>query len=121
MRRATALVFPSLCYEGMPRTILESFAAGTPVIASRHGSMEFLVEHGKTGLHFAPGDSEDLVRQVEWALSHPEEWRRMRNACRQEYLDKYTAQCHYRALMQVYERAMQHGGARAPDPEFAPA
>lgn len=56
MRSAKALVFPSVWYEGMPMVILESFSAGTPVIASRLGTMAELVRDGEDGLHFPPGD-----------------------------------------------------------------
>ena len=58
MGQAKALIFPSLWYEGLPRTIIESFAKGTPVIASDLGSMSSLIEHQQTGLHFTPGNVE---------------------------------------------------------------
>ncbi|RYY06958.1 MAG: glycosyltransferase, partial [Sphingobacteriaceae bacterium] len=34
LQSCTALVFPSIWYEGMPLTIIEAFACGTPVISS---------------------------------------------------------------------------------------
>jgi len=103
MRDATALVFPSLWYEGAPRTILESFAVGRPVIASKLGAMEHLVRHRQLGLHFIPGDPADLVRQVEWMTDHPADWEGMRRLVRTEYETKYTAARNYEILMQIYE------------------
>ena len=47
--QARALVLPSVCYEGQPRSILEAFSAGVPVIASELGGMPDLVEDGVTG------------------------------------------------------------------------
>ena len=44
-------VFPSL-YEGMPNTVIEAYAYGKPVIASRLGSFVNIVDDGKTGLLF---------------------------------------------------------------------
>jgi glycosyltransferase involved in cell wall biosynthesis len=38
LREARALVLPSICYEGAPRTVVEAFAAGVPVIGSRLGA-----------------------------------------------------------------------------------
>lgn len=42
--------------EGLPIVLMEAMAAGTPVIASHIAGIPELVEHGKTGLLFAPSD-----------------------------------------------------------------
>jgi glycosyltransferase involved in cell wall biosynthesis len=107
MRRADMLVFPSEWYETFGRVAVEAFAAGTPVIAANIGAVAELVEHGRTGLEFRPGDPEDLVTQVEWALSHPAELRRMRDEVRAEFEAKYTAERNYRALMEIYQAARE--------------
>ncbi|MEQ9358341.1 glycosyltransferase [Coleofasciculus chthonoplastes] len=106
MGEAAFLVFPSEWYEGQPRTILESFAVGTPVIASNLGAMSSLINPYHTGLHFRPGDSEDLTAQVEWVLSHPTELTQMRQEARAEFEAKYTATENYRRLMDIYQKAM---------------
>jgi glycosyltransferase involved in cell wall biosynthesis len=109
MKSARFLVFPSECYEGMPRTIIEAFACGVPVIASRLGAMQEIVEDGRTGLHFTPGDPEDLAAKVEWAWTHPNEMQAMGRAARAEYEFKYTAERNYQMLMEIYQRVL---GAR---------
>ena len=43
-------IVPSIWYDNMPNTILESYACGTPVIASDHGSFPEIVENNITGL-----------------------------------------------------------------------
>lgn len=106
MGEAAFLVFPSEWYEGQPRTIIESFAVGTPVVASNLGAMNTLVSPGRTGFHFRPGDSGDLVAQVEWALAHPDELARMRQEARAEFEAKYTAQENYLRLMEIYEKVV---------------
>jgi len=88
--------------------IAEAFACSTPVICSRMGAMQELVSDGRNGLHFTPGDSDDLARKVEWAWSHPDEIRAMGVAARKEYEAKYTAATNYPILMDIYQRAMQH-------------
>lgn len=110
MKSARALVFPSVWYEGFPMVIAEAYAAGLPVIASDLGSMSTLVEHGRTGLHFRPGDAEDLARKIEWALEHPSQLAMMSKEARAEFEAKYTAEQNYRMLMEIYELAMK--GAR---------
>ena len=106
MGEAAFLVFPSKWYEGQPRTIIESFAVGTPVVASNLGAMSTLVSPGRTGFHFRPGDSGDFVAQVEWALAHPDELARMRREARAEFEAKYTAQENYLRLMEIYEKVV---------------
>lgn len=102
MGEATALIFPSIWYEGLPRTIVESFAKGTPVIASDLGAMAELVDHDRTGMKFRPGDPADLAQQVERLLSDPSRLASMRRAARAEYEQKYTADQAYDALMRIY-------------------
>ena len=108
MKRALFLAFSSLCYEGFPNVIVEAYASGLPVLASNIGSMSSLIEHGRTGLHFRPGDPDDLARQVEWGLAHPREMTRMRREARAEYLSKYTAERNYEMLMEIYRRALEN-------------
>jgi glycosyltransferase involved in cell wall biosynthesis len=106
MKRARFLVVPSEWYEGLPLTIAEAFACGVPVLASRIGSMVELVEDGRTGLHFTPGDPEDLAAKVEWAWAHPKEMEEMGRAARREYETKYTPQANYQSLMDISRRAI---------------
>jgi glycosyltransferase involved in cell wall biosynthesis len=64
------LDFPSKGYETFGRVAADAFAAGTPGIFANIGAVAELVEHGHTEPKFRPGDPEDLVTQVEWALAH---------------------------------------------------
>jgi hypothetical protein len=43
-----------------------------PVIASNHGSLKALVEHSRTGHHFAGGDRAELASEVRWVPEHPQ-------------------------------------------------
>ena len=65
LQRARALVLPSICYEGQPRTILEAFAAGVPVIASRMGGLPELVVDGTSGRLVGPEDGDGWRAAVE--------------------------------------------------------
>jgi glycosyltransferase involved in cell wall biosynthesis len=112
MVRASFLVIPSLCYENFPMTLAEAFAHGLPVVASRVGALEELVEEGRTGLLFAPGDAADLAEKVRWAANHPEEMRRMGAEARTTYEREYTPEKNYRALTGIYEEATLHSSGR---------
>jgi glycosyltransferase involved in cell wall biosynthesis len=106
IKEARFLIFPSEWYETFGLAIVEAFACATPVICSRLGAMEEIVEDGRTGLQFTPGDPEDLAQKVEWAWNHPERMREMGKEARGEYEAKYTANENYRRLMEIYQRAM---------------
>jgi glycosyltransferase involved in cell wall biosynthesis len=69
--------------------------------------MQEIVADGVTGLHFAPGDAEELATRVEWAWNHPGEMNELGHAARAEYETKYTVEQNYRTLTQIYERTMR--------------
>jgi glycosyltransferase involved in cell wall biosynthesis len=107
MTRASFLVMPSEWYEPFGLTIIEAFSQGLPVIASRLGAMSEIIEDGVTGLHFTPGDAEDIVRKVRWANDHPEDMHRMGRKARKVYEEKYTPETNYIQLMAIYEEAFE--------------
>ena len=102
MGEASFLVFPSEWYETFGRVAMEAFATGTPVIAANIGAISELITPYQTGLHFKASDSQDLVTQVEWALSHPQEMLQMRQTVRAEFEMKYMPDKNYRRLMEIY-------------------
>ncbi len=106
MRSALFLIVPSICYESFPRTIVEAFACGLPVIASRLGALPDLVQDGVTGLLFNPGDPADLAAKIKWAQSNPEKMLTMGRAARIEYEAKYTPQRNYQTLIDIYDEAI---------------
>ena len=69
--------------------------------------MEEIVEDGRTGLHFRPGDPDDLAAKVEWAWTHPREIKAMGREARAEYEAKYTAERNYQMLMEIHQHAME--------------
>lgn len=61
---ASALVLPSAWYEGAPRSILEAFAAGVPVIGTNIGGIAELITHGTNGLLVDPGSIDGWIAAV---------------------------------------------------------
>ncbi|MGH9680518.1 MAG: glycosyltransferase [Candidatus Acidiferrales bacterium] len=112
MQKARCLILPSECYEGaLPLTVVEAFACGTPVIASRLGAMQDLISDGRTGLQFHPGDSTDLASKVAQVWSNPSAMVEMSRLARREYEANYTANVSYKILMDIYERAIRNSNA----------
>lgn len=106
MNEAMVLIVPSIWYENFPRTIVEAFASGLPVIASRIGALADIIRDGETGLLFTPGDARDLADKMAWAQAHPAEMRRMGKEARQTYERLYTPEINYQILMDIYSAAI---------------
>jgi FkbM family methyltransferase len=106
--KARCFIMPSECYENFPLTIAEAFACGTPVICSRLGAMQEIVQDGRTGLHFTPGDADDLAAKVDWAWTRPDLMKVMGQEARREYEAKYTAERNYEMLAEIYQHTLQN-------------
>jgi len=104
MKRCKALIFPSTWYEGMPFVIIEAFATGTPVIASRLGSMAELVNDKLNGFLFEPGNVTDLQEKIHLFLQTE---RQDRNAlyenARTTYVQNFSPEKHYQTILTLYE------------------
>ncbi|MBS3933352.1 MAG: glycosyltransferase [Truepera sp.] len=71
LRAASALLLPSE-REGLPRSIMEAMAMGTPVIATPiRGVSELLAE--SCGLLHPVGDVDELARAMAWIIANPHE------------------------------------------------
>jgi len=112
LRQAIATVVPSVCYETFSLTVLESLVVGTPIVASKLGSLPYIVQDGKSGLLFHPGDSQDLRQKLDWLATHPEEALAMGQYGRQVVERQHTAAAHYAALMEVYRSTLERAEVR---------
>jgi glycosyltransferase involved in cell wall biosynthesis len=106
IKGARFIIVPSTLYEGLPMCIVESFACGTPVLCSKLGGLTEIVDDHLTGLHFKPGNAEDLAKTVEWAWNHPLSLAQMGRAARRKYETDYSAERNYLLLMGIYEQAL---------------
>jgi glycosyltransferase involved in cell wall biosynthesis len=103
---SVALVVPSIWYEGLPKTIIEAFSVGTPIIASNLGAMSEVIEPGKTGLLFQPGNTEQLLEALSWAADSPQRMKSMRTTVRETFERRYTADRNYELLLDIYRRVL---------------
>ena len=106
MKRCKAFICPSIWYEGTPLTIVEAFAAGTPVIASRLGSMAESVFDGFNGLLFTAGNATDLSEKVRLFIKETGNGTMFYENARRTYLEKYHEDIHYNAILKIYENAI---------------
>jgi glycosyltransferase involved in cell wall biosynthesis len=108
---AACLVMPSVWYETFGRVIIEAYATGTPVVVSRLGAMAELVDDGRTGWLFEPGDAHDLLAKLECLVADDVPRPNWRAAARNAYVHRFTADINYQLLMDIYRQAVayRHG------------
>ena len=77
-----ALVFPTKFYtEGVPGTIIDAYAAGIPVIASRWESFDDVVDDGKTGIGYKFEDQDALKKVLTYSADNKAKINRMKVDC----------------------------------------
>lgn len=107
LNNAVASIIPSLWFENLPNSYLESICAGVPVIASNHGSLASAIRHNKDGLLFRPGDPNSLARQIERLLDDPALEQRLRLAGPELARREYSANRHLKLLTGLFESLMR--------------
>jgi glycosyltransferase involved in cell wall biosynthesis len=109
------MIMPAIWYETFSLIGMEAFACGKPVIASRLGAMAELVEEGKTGLLFEPGNADDLASKIKWMLENEDACIEMGKNARKVFEEKYTAEKNYEILMKIYEKVIKDYGSKSKD------
>jgi len=105
--RARFQIVPSEWYEGFPMVILEAFASGIPVVASRIGSLDEIVADGVTGVKFTAGDARDLAEKVNGLCPDFVTIENMGRAARAIFEEQYTADASFTQLTGIYRRAAE--------------
>ena len=111
---ARLLLVPSIWFEGFPLVLREALAFGTPAAVSRIGPLPSLVEDGRAGLLFRPGDPASLLEVVRGAWGEPGALERRGEAARRSFEAHYGEAENLRLLLGIYRAAMaRQRGPRA--------
>lgn len=94
-------VLPSLM-EGLSNTLLESMAAGRPVVATRVGGSPEAVEDGTTGLLVPPRDPAALSRAICRLLERPDLADRLGRAARRSVIERFSVERMVRDTERLY-------------------
>jgi glycosyltransferase involved in cell wall biosynthesis len=111
LRHARAVLVPSSCPEPAGRVVLEAYAAGVPVVASRMGGLPEVVDDGVTGLLVGATQTKAWARAVE-QLFDDSESERMGRAGWELWNKAYSPEIGLRSLENIYRQALS--GERHP-------
>jgi glycosyltransferase involved in cell wall biosynthesis len=103
---AMVSIVPSLGYENLPNALLESYAAGTPVVASEIGSLKEHVVNGVTGFTFPPGDSMGLALRLDYCLANRDTMLSMGRSARAFAEQNYSERQHVQQLLALFEEQL---------------
>ena len=83
-------VVPSVWQDAFPLSVLETMAAGKPVVASSVGGIPEIVEHDVTGLLVAPADEGALAAAISALLRDPVRAERLARAAQRRVAEHFT-------------------------------
>jgi glycosyltransferase involved in cell wall biosynthesis len=98
---ATVSVMPSL-NEALSNVLLESMAAGAPLVATRVGGTPEAIDHGANGLLVPPGDPVSMARAIADLLTDPVKARQLGVAARQAINERFSMERMVAATEQLY-------------------
>lgn len=101
---STLSIIPSLVYDNLPNSALESLAVGTPVIAPSHGCFPEIVIENKTGFLYKPGDSVDMAQKIYSYLNNAS-LHEMMNIESVNFIKRnHSPEIHYNLLISIIEK-----------------
>jgi glycosyltransferase involved in cell wall biosynthesis len=109
MCRCSSLLFPSIWYEGMPLTLIEAFAVGTPVIASNLGAMSSMITDQRNGLHFSAGNAVELAGKLDfWTGLSKDEKILYSERAREGFENLYTPEINRKLILAIYQSVIKN-------------
>lgn len=92
--------------EGFSLALIEAMAAGLPVVATRCGGPEGIIDHGDTGLLVENGSAHAIAAAIESLRGQPEVRRRMGQAAQAVVRQRYTREAQVLAYESLYEECL---------------
>lgn len=103
IKKAKAVILPSIWHENMSLSILESLSRGKIVIASASGGTPELVKDEETGFLFPPGDIEMLAKKIMGLRNLSQEKRKKLLGNIQAKVEPLNLSVHLKDLVNIYE------------------
>ncbi len=103
-------LFTSYANEGVPQAVTQAMATGVPVVATRVGSVEDVIEDGKTGLLAQPRNVEDISQKVLALLKDPQLAQRLAQAGQAFIVSQLSLEQMEEKLEQFYAQTIRTPG-----------
>lgn len=97
-------VVPSTEPEPFGMVAIEAMRAGKPVVAANHGGLQEIVEHGKTGILFPPGDAEAFAGALIDLIKNPDKRLAMGEAGKKRQEELFSVEAQINRLSQCYAK-----------------
>lgn len=102
IEKSRAIIIPSKWYEGFPMTIVESFSLGVPVIGSKLGNIESIIDDERNGLVFTKNNKESLKEVIDKVFYDRVLNVSLGNNAYKIFKEKYTDEESYRSIEKIY-------------------
>lgn len=104
---AKCVIVPSEWDEPLPRTILEAYLQGTPVIGTNRGGIPEMIIPGKTGFLYESGNIDNLISQIQRMEDlSPADYLHMRRNCHEEISRVFSKQKYFERFMLCVKEIM---------------
>lgn len=106
---ASLAISSSRWRENMPYSIVEAFAAGTPVVGTNIGGIPELVDEGKTGFICEPGDVQsmaDAISRGASAFLDRSAYERLQHSCRSYVMENCSREKFINDLVDLYKESI---------------
>ncbi len=112
MRRAAAVLVPSLWPESLSRTVTEAMAAGVPVIATDCGGIHDQIRHHESGAVLPP-DAAAFAAEIDRVLGDPTLGRSWAERARQGLAARFDDAVVLPRIEALYAQVIEEGRGRA--------
>lgn len=103
IQKSRAIIVPSKWYEGFPMTIAESFSLGVPVIGSKVGNIESIIDDRTSGLLFEMNNKTSLKEIIDHIFYNKEKNEELGENAYKTFYKYYTDENNYKTLSSIYQ------------------
>ncbi len=107
MQALDILVIPSKA-EAFGLVLLEAMANAKPIVGSNSGAVPEIVQHGRNGLLFSPGDEKELAAAITELLQDPDKRAEMGSTGEEMFQERFTLEREASETLDLY-RSLLNG------------